>query len=300
MKNYLPQFAVQFNYSPGVDYHGDKYLFDAIGGLGEDFANVMNERKKIEQTDSYNDQVMQAARVRGDVSEEDYNKYLSASHSAKTGIAAGHAAAIAQDWQQKNQSSELALRGLQQQQLQKGLELFGQPIYGNEPAPVQVPSPNTPGGTDYYRPPPKQIGIYGQGGVPHALPQDESATGNEPLKVDPFMDPATGKPVAGMGLVRKTGQIGYFHPSGLEKDPTSGALGIRDTRGNFKPLTTQQITAMQIGGGGAEAPGSPTPATGGGTTSGPLDQARAAIASGAPRDQVIARLRKMGIDPTGL
>jgi hypothetical protein len=62
--------------------------------------------------------------------------------------------------------------------------------------------------------------------------------------------------------------------------------------------------APQQGGGPPPAAGGAAGGGGaGGTAQDPaalLAQAQAAIARGAPRDAVIARLRQMGIDPAGL
>lgn len=53
-------------------------------------------------------------------------------------------------------------------------------------------------------------------------------------------------------------------------------------------------------GGPQQAAPRPVPTGGTNVAANPIDQARAAIAAGAPRDQVIQRLRQMGINPVGL
>jgi hypothetical protein len=66
---------------------------------------------------------------------------------------------------------------------------------------------------------------------------EEKPVITDPLKIND-------KEIPGIGVNRKTGAYVYFGESGLERDPNTGALGARDKRGNFKPLTAQEVQGM--------------------------------------------------------
>ena len=76
------------------------------------------------------------------------------------------------------------------------------------------------------------------------------------------------------------------------------ATGLGDEAFDRKltPETRERLGKLESGAGA----GNSQATTAGGQGAGVLDQARAAIARGAPRDAVIQRLRQNGIDPSGL
>ena len=40
------------SYDPGISYHGDKYIYDALKGLGEDAAKAIQENERIARNGS--------------------------------------------------------------------------------------------------------------------------------------------------------------------------------------------------------------------------------------------------------
>jgi hypothetical protein len=224
-------------YDPGISYRGDQYIFSALSGLGQDVSKAMDERKKIAQTGAYNDFIMQAARDRGQVTEDEYNRYLTASANQKTGIAAGHAAQIAADLHESLAKSQITENQAQAAAAQAHAGYFQglTSNLGQDPMQGQVVYHPTTG---------EPIGIYGPSGQVQYFPAQATEKGNEPVITDSLK--IDGREIPGIGTNRKTGQYVYYGDSGIIRDDKTGALGTRDTRGNFKPLSAQQITAMDM------------------------------------------------------
>lgn len=252
-------------YAPGIAYHGDQYLYQAISGLGDDFSKALEERRKIEQTDAYNDMIMQAARQRGEVSEDDLNKYLQASHSQKTGIAAAHAANIAEDWKRKLQLTQIAENQAQTAAANAHAEAYRQQAQnrgmGFTPQVTTLNDPATG----------KQFSVYSRG----------------PNQVD--LTPGSqdgGHPMAGQTV---------YHPE------TDEAIGMYDNNGNPKYFPRQGTVdpvkaemAKMISGGSASPQDDGKPAAAGGK---PLDAATARQILqqvGGDKDKARALARQLG------
>lgn len=205
-------------------------------GVVSPFAEALRKWEDQQKTSEYNDTIIQHAFKTGLIGLDDVTKYQGASATAKTGIAAGIAANIHNDMQ----------RAQQEQQTQ--LARAHAAAYESEAmARNWAPGPEDRNlayslGGDYMR---------GPRGY-QFTPYPESAAGQGPIQVDPFVDPVSQKPVPGMGIVRKTGQIGYFGSllgAGggvpIETDPATGMKFYRDAKGNPKPLKPADVMTSQ-------------------------------------------------------
>ena len=76
--------------------------------------------------------------------------------------------------------------------------------------------------------------------------------------------------------------------------------GILGAGGWVKPTPTDPAAAAPAPNAAQPSTPRPPPSNGRAVAGSPLDRARAAIAAGAPREQVIERLRQNGIEPEGL
>jgi hypothetical protein len=216
-------------YEPGVVNRSGEIFANAISGTIDDLEKLRREREQMAKEDQYNDMVVSHAYQNGQVSEDELNKYNAMSHSKKTGFAAGIAANIVSDWKQQSQQTEIAQRQAQTQLAQAQLNQTG-PF---APDPDQVAIQRA-----------QAAHLAAQTQLAQAQAQNLQSGGDEPVVTDPLK--INDKDIPGIGVNRKTGQYVYFGESGIERDPKTGALGTRDTKGNFKPMSAQQITGMAM------------------------------------------------------
>jgi hypothetical protein len=101
-------------YDPGISYHGDKFIYDAISSLGQDAVKAIQEREQMKKTGAYNDWIMNLAHQQGRVSEEDWNKYQAGSLTQKSGMATAHAANMADDLQRQRVDIQQKTASMQQ------------------------------------------------------------------------------------------------------------------------------------------------------------------------------------------
>ena len=110
-----------YEYAPGIQYDGGKYLAQGITSFGQSIGTgiddlikkhdkIVKEREEMAGVDEYNDLIVSHAYDKnlGPFSdpdpvkrEEALNKYHAMSHTQKTGFAAGLGANIVSDWQQQ-------------------------------------------------------------------------------------------------------------------------------------------------------------------------------------------------------
>src|SRR5947209_3305197 len=69
--------------------------------------------------------------------------------------------------------------------------------------------------------------------------------GEDPTVIDPYVDPVNGNPVEGIGIVRKTGAVVHTKAGGIEQDPQTGMWGVRDSKGEFKPIDPTKVLEGQ-------------------------------------------------------
>lgn len=271
-------------YNPGISYTGAQSIAQGIGSLGATVSDDINKGvaryQEIQKQKAYGDTVMEhLAQTPGPngqpyVPVDALNKYHSAGLSAQQGMVTAAQANFANDIQQQTAARQADLERAQ---------------------------------ANYYQ-------AHGNYMNAHAAAE---GGGGGPIKVDPVVDPATGKTTPGVGLVRKTGAVvsTAADQGQVQMDPT-GKFFFDNKSRSWKPLpaATMVLPGMTPSQGAPTGqpglpanpgmtPGAPPlmPQAGAGAQGNPiLDQAREAIASGAPKAAVIARLQQMGVDPAGL
>jgi hypothetical protein len=317
------------SYDPGIAYRGDQYAFAGLSSLGQDVGKAihesMQERRKQEQLQGYNDAIVNHAAQTGLITPEELNKYNAASLTQKTSMAAGYAANIHDDLQRqltgaqtRNIASEATARlgmlpstiaNVQSETAARNLitpaqaaNIGSETISRNTMLPVQVSQAGA------------QIGnIQSETNArntltPAQLANMESETtlkniqsllgvqeGNlrskklQPGAVERIME---GGQFKGWKITQPDGTIAIKTPGSDIGELLAGlgvvGAGINAATPGATPSAVPTPTPA------APAPRLPTDRTAA------LNQARAAISAGAPRAAVIARLQQAGIDPSGL
>jgi len=221
----------------GFDIHGSVLAGQAMVAPAVD---AIKKWKELETTTSYNDEIMRHAFENKMIGIDELTKYQAASSTKKTGMAAAMAANMHADLRRREQEAN---RAMQERKMAQSWEIAKM---------AHAPDPNA-GRTILHPETNKPIGIYGAGGNPQFFPREATEAADGPIQVDPFVDPTTQKPVPGMGIVRKTGQIGYFGAllgAGggvpIETDPTTGMKFYRDAKGNPKPLDPTKVMTADL------------------------------------------------------
>lgn len=261
------------SYDPGIAYHGDAYMFNALSGAGRDIheamAESMAERRKQEQLAGYNDAIVNHAAQTGLITPDELNKYNSASLSQKTSIAAGYAANIHDDLQRQLTGQKIAAA---KQALDQGNQLFPVQLQGAKTEADTAEAGAKLAGSGVFTADGKtQVGVYDAKGTPHYFRGMGPDAADEPTKIDVVTDPSTNQKV---GVVRKTGaplRTQSDDIPNLQLDPTGQFYWDghnhtwRQRTMPKAPDPVQAAIAAQIGGapaGSAPAVAAPAAATG--------------------------------------
>ncbi len=270
-------------------YQGGNYLFQGLSNLGQgvgsavkDVHTQIDEQRKME---AYNDLVVQHALQNKQITLEDFSKYRDMSRTQKTGFAAGLAANFMEDFRNEQLQSLKESRAASSESRSASAELRRQQAkaFNFEPTEEMKALARVTGHELIQTGPGKWEKVeYGGTG--------QAGSEADPLKVGD-------KIIPGMGVVRKTGQIVYFGQSGIERDTKTGAYGRRDTKGNFTPLTMQQLQAMQMGGDIDNPP--PAPAQGGGMLDTIINGIFNAVGAPGPNQDIGQQPQPSAADPSG-
>jgi hypothetical protein len=257
------------SYDPGIAYRGDQYAFAGLSSLGQDVGKAihesLDERRKQEQLQGYNDAIVNHAAQTGLITPEELNKYNAASLTQKTSMAAGYAANIHDDLQRQltGQKIQAVKQELDQNSQIFPIKLQGakteattaEAVAGKAGAPILDDKSGV------------QIGIWDAHGRPSYFRGMGDAAPDTPTQVDTVTDPSTGKKV---GVVRKTGQPLRTQTDDipdLQLDPSGQFYWDshgRTWRPRALPKTVDPMKAAMaqaISGGAPPSPASPMPAT---------------------------------------
>lgn len=203
-------------------------------GLLAPIAELMRKNEQDQQDGAQADALVSWAVQNGAMSPEEHQQYINAPLQKKKGIVG----ALTINWARSQQAKQDQFR---QQQLDQQMQIARMP-YDYAPSDEDMARARATGG---------ELLPSGRGQYHFAPYPDSGSTG--PIEVDAFKDPITKQPVPGMGIVRKTGQIGYFGAllgAGggvpIETDPKTGMQFYRDAKGNPKPLDPTKVMQSQL------------------------------------------------------
>lgn len=221
-------------YDPRIQYHGDQYLYQGITSASEDIAKnatkALADYEKAKQQQRVGDMTMELGSktinpATGEpyISTDELNKYTRGSHAQRQDFVTAKMGLFAQQLLDQKAADE---HNVAQAHAAYYNAATGKP--GDLEAHQAI--------EDEYR----NRALQQQWDIANL--KNNSVGDNNPVITDPLK--INDKEIPGIGVNRKTGAYVYFGESGMERDPNTGALGIRDTRGNFKPITAEQTNAM--------------------------------------------------------
>jgi hypothetical protein len=221
-------------YDPRIQYHGDQYLYQGITSASEDIAKnatkALADYEKAKQQQRVGDMTMELGSktinpATGEpyISTDELNKYTRGNHAQKQDFVTAKMGLFAQQLLDQKAADEHNVA-----QAHAAYYNAATVKPGDLEAHQAI--------EDEYRNRALQqqwdiVNLKNNGG------EDNNPVITDPLKIND-------KEIPGIGVNRKTGQYVYFGESAMERDPKTGALGVRDTRGNFKPITAEQTNAM--------------------------------------------------------
>lgn len=234
--------------SGGQTYQGGNFLFQGLAsagqGVGKGVADALDKIDQNRKLDSYNDEVVQHSFNAGQISHEDYDKYLGSSRTQKTGIAAGIAANFIEDVKREQLNSLQEQRQAQAEETRQKAAAFN-----FTPQIVNLPSSFDQQGVPYAQPvnPSDQVLRPGVQMIEKRKgvwePADAGGSGQDPVVTDPVV--INGVTIPGIGSNRKTGQYLYYGTGSqnVQIDEKTGLPFWVDRKGDRHFLSTQQVMA---------------------------------------------------------
>jgi hypothetical protein len=217
-----------FTVSPG-SYQGGNFLFAGLSGAGKGVTDALDKLNENRKLDAYNDTVVQHALANGQISQEDYDKYVGSSRTRKTGIVAGIAANFIEDYRRQ----ELAA---QEEQRKATSELRAQQAAAFNWAPDEAAKQAARWtNNELVQTGPGKFALAPYGG-----------SGQDQVVTDPLT--ISGQQIPGIGVNRKTGQYVYYggmQGGGVQvqTDPKTNLPYYVDQKGTPHFLSTQQVMA---------------------------------------------------------
>jgi hypothetical protein len=243
-------------YNPEAQFNAGLGLV-GVQNVAQEIAEARKRYDENQKLGAYNDSLVRHAYQTGQISLDELNDYQQAAGSKKTGIAAGLAANMLDNHNREKDRQQQAYQNAQIDHLN------AEAAYNNAHA-AALQTPAAPFA-------PSIVMAPGPGGtqVPFAMTSPHSAQplrgpdgGSEETVIDPVIDPVTKQPMAGVGVIRHSGQ-----KIRTTNDP-SPVLLSPDRRFKYNRKTdswdalSPQFTMMD--------PNAPVPTTG--ATAGPPDR----------------------------